>query len=195
MMIDDTHHNPSFHLYIYIYIYIYPKSETLITISNRFPPNPWIPSLPPPLHRPLPLLLSSTSSAPPSASPAASAPIVTPTTAKPPPSCAPPPPGSDPRLPEIGDRYRTFVSRMSQNHHRRRHSGDFRYDPLDYALNFDDGGDADDAYLAGDLSKYRNFSSRLPAFSSSATAAVFGCCRRVVCVFYIYIYILLSVCM
>ncbi|KAH7671894.1 hypothetical protein IHE45_09G017700 [Dioscorea alata] len=82
------------------------------------------------------------------------------------------------KAPEIGDRYRTFVSRMSQNHHRRRHSGDFRYDPLDYALNFDDGGDADDAYLAGDLSKYRNFSSRLPASPppppppSSAVAAV-----------------------
>ncbi|KAH7681604.1 hypothetical protein IHE45_05G069000 [Dioscorea alata] len=33
------------------------------------------------------------------------------------------------KAPKIGDRYRTLVSRMSHNHHRRRHSGDFRYDP------------------------------------------------------------------
>ncbi|KAJ0984314.1 hypothetical protein J5N97_002670 [Dioscorea zingiberensis] len=65
------------------------------------------------------------------------------------------------KAPEIGDRYRTLVSRIGA--HRHRQSGDFRYDPLDYALNFDDGGDADEGCLAGDAPNYRNFSSRLPA--------------------------------
>ncbi|KAI4969603.1 hypothetical protein ZWY2020_000517 [Hordeum vulgare] len=38
-------------------------------------------------------------------------------------------------------------------------AGEFRYDPLSYALNFDDGAsdDAEDAAF-----RYRNFSSRLP---------------------------------
>ncbi|GJM97863.1 hypothetical protein PR202_ga14820 [Eleusine coracana subsp. coracana] len=42
---------------------------------------------------------------------------------------------------------------------RRAAVGDFRYDSLSYALNFDEGEDDDDA---GAPFRYRNFNSRLP---------------------------------
>lgn len=41
-------------------------------------------------------------------------------------------------------------------HHRRHSSAEFRYDPLSYSLNFEDGFDEDDEY------PLRNFSARLP---------------------------------
>ncbi|XP_072963940.1 uncharacterized protein [Typha angustifolia] len=64
-------------------------------------------------------------------------------------------------LPEIGDRCRGLVSRIGRH---RRLSGDFGYDPLSYALNFDEGIEDDDA-AAGPAEgfRYRNFSARLPA--------------------------------
>ncbi|XBI13555.1 hypothetical protein VPH35_140279 [Triticum aestivum] len=40
--------------------------------------------------------------------------------------------------------------------------GEFRYDPLSYALNFDEGGSDDDAF------RYRNFNSRLPPLPTPA---------------------------
>lgn len=55
---------------------------------------------------------------------------------------------------EIGDRYHTLASWMSHNHYHRCYFVDFRYDPFDYALNFDDGEDADDACHAEDLYMY-----------------------------------------
>ncbi|KAL5199437.1 hypothetical protein ABZP36_020640 [Zizania latifolia] len=49
---------------------------------------------------------------------------------------------------------------------RRGAAGAFGYDPLSYALNFDEGGDDDDAYGDADAAaaafRYKNFSSRLP---------------------------------
>ncbi|KAA8521622.1 hypothetical protein F0562_012295 [Nyssa sinensis] len=60
-------------------------------------------------------------------------------------------------LPEIRGKCRNVISRMGRN---RRHSADFSYDPLSYALNFDEGAaeDADDYE-----SPVRNFSLRLPS--------------------------------
>ena len=60
-------------------------------------------------------------------------------------------------LPEIGDKCRHLFHRIGRHHHHRRHSSssDFRYDPLSYALNFDDSH-LDEAPL-------RNFSARVPA--------------------------------
>ncbi|KAG8075142.1 hypothetical protein GUJ93_ZPchr0006g41952 [Zizania palustris] len=48
----------------------------------------------------------------------------------------------------------------------------FGYDPLSYALNFDEGGaDDDDAYGDADAAfRYKNFSSRLPPSPSPTPA-------------------------
>ncbi|XP_060170319.1 uncharacterized protein LOC132601233 [Lycium barbarum] len=78
----------------------------------------------------------------------------------------PPPPSSSdekPSLvwikPNIKDKCRTisnFISNGNGNRYKRHSSSaEFRYDPLSYALNFEDGyGDEETAF--------RNFSSRLP---------------------------------
>ncbi|XP_008788781.2 uncharacterized protein LOC103706459 [Phoenix dactylifera] len=73
-------------------------------------------------------------------------------------------------LPEIKNRCRGIISRMGPQ---RRHSGDFRYDPLSYALNFDEGFE-DDA-LADEEFRSRNFSSRLPASSPPPSAVGIAC--------------------
>ncbi|XP_047087414.1 uncharacterized protein LOC124699087 [Lolium rigidum] len=52
-------------------------------------------------------------------------------------------------------------------------TGEFRYDPLSYALNFDDGGsdDSDEgADAAAAAFRYRDFSSRLPSSPKPAAA-------------------------
>ncbi|KAA8525531.1 hypothetical protein F0562_007386 [Nyssa sinensis] len=59
-------------------------------------------------------------------------------------------------LPEIKGKCRNLISRMGRH---RRNSADFSYDPLSYALNFDDGAADDDR---DDGSPVRNFSRRLP---------------------------------
>uniref|UniRef100_A0ACD5UJX8 Uncharacterized protein n=1 Tax=Avena sativa TaxID=4498 RepID=A0ACD5UJX8_AVESA len=44
-------------------------------------------------------------------------------------------------------------------------TGEFRYDPLSYALNFDEGAGSDDSDEGADAAaafRYRNFNSRLP---------------------------------
>ena len=59
---------------------------------------------------------------------------------------------------------------------RRAGVGEFRYDPLSYALNFDEGDD-DDAYAdPAAVFRYRNFNARLP--SSPAAAAAVGTQRQ-----------------
>ncbi|KAK1323462.1 hypothetical protein QJS10_CPA02g01195 [Acorus calamus] len=68
-------------------------------------------------------------------------------------------------LPELRDKCRNLISRIGRGRSTavgRTGGGDFRYDPLSYALNFDEGDDDDDS-LAADEFRYRNFSSRLPA--------------------------------
>ncbi|KAL7239594.1 hypothetical protein ACSBR2_005488 [Camellia fascicularis] len=61
------------------------------------------------------------------------------------------------RSPEIKDKCKHLISRIGRHHHHRRHSSsavDFRYDPLSYSLNFDEGfDDLDEAPL-------RSFSAR-----------------------------------
>ncbi|XP_027333583.1 uncharacterized protein LOC113848320 [Abrus precatorius] len=59
-------------------------------------------------------------------------------------------------FPHLKDKCCNFISRIGR--HRRRHSADFHYDPLSYALNFED--DAGDEKSVDDL---RSFSARLPA--------------------------------
>jgi hypothetical protein len=51
-------------------------------------------------------------------------------------------------------------------------TGEFRYDPLSYALNFDEGGsdDGDEGADAAAAFRYRNFNSRLPPSPKPAAA-------------------------
>lgn len=58
---------------------------------------------------------------------------------------------------EFGGKCRILASRISRHHHSRRKFG---YDPLSYALNFDEGRDGDEA-SGGEL-PHRAFLSRLP---------------------------------
>ncbi|KAK8933444.1 hypothetical protein KSP39_PZI015253 [Platanthera zijinensis] len=63
-------------------------------------------------------------------------------------------------LPDIREKCRSLISNIG---HRRHHSGDFGYDPISYALNFDEGSTGDSPVSsAGDLRR-RGFSARLPA--------------------------------
>lgn len=65
-------------------------------------------------------------------------------------------------LPELGERCRGIVDRIRW---RRRFTGDFSYDPLSYARNFDGGMDeteGDDAAFQGDAFRFKEFSARLP---------------------------------
>jgi hypothetical protein len=76
------------------------------------------------------------------------------------------------KSPELKDKCRNFISRIgaARNHHGRRHSADFKYDALSYALNFDDDdGDRRSVELPS-----MSFSARLPASppSSEITALV-----------------------
>ncbi|WOK92606.1 hypothetical protein Cni_G01297 [Canna indica] len=75
-------------------------------------------------------------------------------------------------LPDIGGRCRNLVARIGRHHHTRRGSGDFKYDPLSYALNFDEGLEHDDLPSGGDGRRYRSFSSRLPPSPPRRAAAV-----------------------
>ncbi|CAH1432789.1 unnamed protein product [Lactuca virosa] len=75
-------------------------------------------------------------------------------------------------LPEIKDKCRNIFGRIGcsnarQNHRRRRSSTDFRYDPLSYALNFEEDSYAnleDDAPL-------KDFSMRLPLSPPQSSTA------------------------
>uniref|UniRef100_A0ACD5ZCZ1 Uncharacterized protein n=1 Tax=Avena sativa TaxID=4498 RepID=A0ACD5ZCZ1_AVESA len=52
-------------------------------------------------------------------------------------------------------------------------TGEFRYDPLSYALNFDEGAGSDDSDEGADAAsafRYRNFNSRLPPSPVPAVA-------------------------
>lgn len=71
-------------------------------------------------------------------------------------------------LPHLKEKCNKFISRIGRHH--RRHSADFHYDALSYALNFEDEA-IDDKRPAGD---FRNFSARLlpsppPRMSSDPT--------------------------
>ncbi|KAL0337597.1 UNVERIFIED_CONTAM: hypothetical protein Scaly_2034800 [Sesamum calycinum] len=61
----------------------------------------------------------------------------------------------DHSLSEIKDKCRSLLG-LSGVNHKRYSSADFRYDPLSYALNFEDGFESDDA------APLKTFSARLP---------------------------------
>ncbi|GAB2300258.1 hypothetical protein Dimus_034293 [Dionaea muscipula] len=72
-------------------------------------------------------------------------------------------------IPEFKDKCRNLISRMGNR--RRTGSTDFRYDPLSYALNFDEG---DDHHRDVDEFSLRNFSARLPQSPPSSAPAAAG---------------------
>lgn len=76
-------------------------------------------------------------------------------------------------IPELKDKCRSLVSRIGRS---RRHSGDFRYDPLSYARNFDEGPDFDEEeeVSPSDL-QFRSFSARLPPTPPHPTPAAAAC--------------------
>ncbi|XP_043702122.1 uncharacterized protein LOC122652446 [Telopea speciosissima] len=67
-------------------------------------------------------------------------------------------------FPEFKEKCRNLIFRMGRG---RRHSADFKYDPLSYALNFDEG--TDDDHQNEEL-PLRNFTSRLPASPRKSVA-------------------------
>lgn len=79
-----------------------------------------------------------------------------------------------------GPRWKTFIRRFNRNRSSgATRPGKFQYDPLSYAMNFDEGsreiGELDDDI--DDFNGFRNFSSRyasIPAPMKSGGAAVFG---------------------
>ncbi|KAE9602336.1 hypothetical protein Lal_00050240 [Lupinus albus] len=66
-------------------------------------------------------------------------------------------------FPHLKEKCTNFISRIGRHH--RRHSADFHYDPLSYALNFEDNA-ADDRSVH-DL---KSFSARLPSSPPSKTS-------------------------
>ncbi|XP_037459347.1 uncharacterized protein LOC119330342 [Triticum dicoccoides] len=76
--------------------------------------------------------------------------------------CSPSSPGSGGERPQSGVRTR-WRRRVAA-------AGEFRYDPLSYALNFDDGGSDDGAEAEDAAFRHRNFSSPAPASRAVAIA-------------------------
>ncbi|RDX58609.1 hypothetical protein CR513_62061, partial [Mucuna pruriens] len=67
-------------------------------------------------------------------------------------------------------KWRTFIRRFKNNNINKRHRGSFRYDPLSYALNFDDGSAAVD-----DGCGYKGFSARFASVPPPPKAAADSC--------------------
>lgn len=65
----------------------------------------------------------------------------------------------------IRDKARGIPAMVSKFNRNRKVSGDFRYDPISYALNFD-GGEDDADVAQEERLRFKNFSSRLPASPS-----------------------------
>ncbi|WCJ36048.1 hypothetical protein M5689_017270 [Euphorbia peplus] len=63
-----------------------------------------------------------------------------------------------------GPKWKTFIRRFNRN--KTRH-GQFQYDPLSYALNFDEGGQSGEFNEEDDYGGFRDFSSRYAAVSVS----------------------------
>ncbi|KAG1342011.1 hypothetical protein COCNU_05G002400 [Cocos nucifera] len=82
-------------------------------------------------------------------------------------------------LPELRGKCRGFISsHAAAKQHRRHHSSDFRYDPLSYALNFDEGSESEYPATAEDL-RHRCFSSRLPVSPRRAVGIALDKAREV----------------
>lgn len=75
-------------------------------------------------------------------------------------------------FPDLKVRYRAMMARMGRSS-RRGYGDQFRYDPLSYALNFDERAAGDDSALdPNEEFRYRNFSSRLPASPPQPSSGV-----------------------
>ncbi|KAG4932835.1 hypothetical protein AAZX31_17G102200 [Glycine max] len=61
-------------------------------------------------------------------------------------------------FPQLKEKCCNFINRIG-GRHRRRHSADFHYDALSYALNFEDYATADERHV----DELKSFSARLPA--------------------------------
>ncbi|KAG4959705.1 hypothetical protein JHK87_036338 [Glycine soja] len=61
-------------------------------------------------------------------------------------------------FPQLKEKCCNFINRIG-GRHRRRHSAEFHYDALSYALNFEDDATADERYV----DELKSFSARLPA--------------------------------
>ncbi|KAG0491943.1 hypothetical protein HPP92_005004 [Vanilla planifolia] len=72
-------------------------------------------------------------------------------------------------IPEIKEKCRGLISRIGKPS--RRGYGDFKYDPLSYKLNFDEGGEDYEADSAEEFF-HRNFSSRLPPTPAHPVAGI-----------------------
>ncbi|KAG0454515.1 hypothetical protein HPP92_023807 [Vanilla planifolia] len=64
-----------------------------------------------------------------------------------------------PRSSEVKERCRALISRIGRPP--RRYEGEFRYDPMSYARNFDEGGE--DGSADEERFRFRDFASRLPS--------------------------------
>ncbi|KAF6169362.1 hypothetical protein GIB67_016532 [Kingdonia uniflora] len=72
-----------------------------------------------------------------------------------------------------GPKWKTFIRRFNKNNNYNGRHGKYQYDPLSYALNFDEGGGQngdsdDDDNIAG----FRNFSVRYAALPVSAKSSM-----------------------
>ncbi|CAL0307082.1 unnamed protein product [Lupinus luteus] len=76
-------------------------------------------------------------------------------------------------FPHLKEKCTNFISRFGR--HRRRHSADFRYDPLSYALNFEDNA-ADDS----SVHVLNSFAARLPSSPPSETSPAANATAEVV---------------
>ncbi|KAK7281865.1 hypothetical protein RIF29_10199 [Crotalaria pallida] len=71
-----------------------------------------------------------------------------------------------------GPRWKTFIRRFNRNRSGGfRNTGKYQYDPLSYALNFDEGPGRNGDFEDGDYDGYRNFSTRYVAATTIKTSS------------------------
>ncbi|KAJ0965428.1 hypothetical protein J5N97_026566 [Dioscorea zingiberensis] len=70
-----------------------------------------------------------------------------------------------------GPRWKTFIRRFRRSSKLGRMASSFQYDPLSYALNFDDGAGHHDDDGQEEDAGFRDFSSRFAAAAAAAAAA------------------------
>ncbi|KAL6997200.1 hypothetical protein U1Q18_007322 [Sarracenia purpurea var. burkii] len=71
-----------------------------------------------------------------------------------------------------GPRWKTFIRRFNRNKSGGSRHGKFQYDPLSYALNFDDGVSPGPNSELDEEYEFRNFSSRFAAIPMSAKSSM-----------------------
>lgn len=71
-----------------------------------------------------------------------------------------------------GPKWKTFIRRFNRNNNRNRAAGKFQYDPLSYALNFDEGPAGQNSQFEEDYDNFPDFSSRFAAIPLSARSSM-----------------------